>query len=119
MQGRVNGIMRQVEKERPALVGLNEIQCLICEPVGEVFARRTIGKFRITIGDKIALRGRACAVAADIDVEALTSGTELRVITKMPLTDTGADVASRLDSLSNGYNLRIKNCGIGYRDKFP
>ncbi len=105
MQGCVNGIMGQVEKEGIVLVGLDEIQCFVCEPIGEVFARRTIWKLRIVVGDKIALCGMACDVSSDINIKALAYGTELRVITKMPLTNTGADITGRLDSFGNGYNL--------------
>ncbi|GAJ01455.1 unnamed protein product, partial [marine sediment metagenome] len=50
----MDGVMRQVKKERFVFIGLDEIQCLICEPVGEVFAGWAIGKFGVFIGDKIA-----------------------------------------------------------------
>ena len=101
----VNGVMRQVKKEGFVLVGFNKFQRLIRKSIGEVFARRTIRKLGIIIGDKITFYGMACAVAGNVDIKALSYRTELRIITKMPFTNTGTYVTGGLDGLGNGYNF--------------
>ena len=105
-QGRVDGVMRQVQEERPVLVRLDELQRLVREPVAEEFARGAVGQRGDLVGGKITRRlpgGRA----GDVQVEALLVGIECRAA-QVPLADARRGEARRLEQPREVHRLQRK-----------
>lgn len=82
----MDGVVREVDKERLVAVLLNEADRLAGEPVGEVFAIWSVGQVWELIRAEIGWWS-ALATAAEIEVEPLVLGPMLRRVAEMPFSE--------------------------------
>jgi hypothetical protein len=102
--GSVHGVVGEVDEEGRRLVSLDEADGLAGEAVGEEFVLRAVLQGIDTIGREVARRGTAIR-AADVGVEALLLGIELRAA-EVPFADAGGGVASGFEPLGQGFLLQ-------------
>ena len=118
LQRRVHRVIRQVQKERPRLVLLDELLCLHREPIREILAlppirQRVPVRVRMlarhaplaVVREKIIARV-AHVVAAHIQVKPLMLRIKLPVPAHMPLAHRRRRVPARLQRLRNGELLQ-------------
>ena len=115
IQRQVHGSVRQVEEEGPVLVGVDELDGLV-----RVALRRAVLVDR-GLDDRLVRASAAAAgvlrlpvahvVAvgdAEVVVEALPRGQELRLVAEVPLADARRGVAPGLEQLGDGDLLGVE-----------
>ena len=90
--------MREIQKERLVLIGLDKLACLRAQPIGEILALFGVHQIRILIRTVIATTTGATPFApSNVDIKPLRG----RILTQMPFAHGGRHISSFLQYLSN------------------
>ncbi len=114
LNGRVHGVMREIQEERLVLIGLNKFARLRAQAIGEVLALFRVHQIRILIRTMIATTTRTAPFApSNVDIKPLRG----RVFAQVPFAHGGCHISSLLQHLSNSLKAIGQHCGVLDRDK--